>query len=104
MSCLTAIANTHTHTHTHTNPRTKHTLAHNLAEGEKSGEREGNSGETMAMPSDGEIERFKRDGRMCVVRGGGWEDGPLCKREQLSPPFQFSKAPEHCGTRSRTPL
>jgi hypothetical protein len=25
----------------------------------------------MAMPSDGEIERSKRDGRMCVVRGGG---------------------------------
>jgi hypothetical protein len=25
----------------------------------------------MAMPSDGEIERPKRDGTMCVVRGGG---------------------------------
>jgi hypothetical protein len=32
----------------------------------------------------------------CALWGGG--DGPLCKREQLSPPFQFSKAPEHCGT------
>jgi hypothetical protein len=33
----------------------------------------------------------------CVLCVGG-EDGPLCKREQLSPPVQFSKAPEHCGT------
>jgi len=46
----------------------------------------------MAMPSDGEIERSKRDGRMCVVRGWGG-DGPLCKREQLSPAFSNSPRP-----------
>jgi hypothetical protein len=96
MSRLTAIANTHTHTPAH--------KTHTRAEGEKSGEREGNSGETMAMPSDGEIDGPKGMAGcvLCVGGGAGGGKTPLCKREQLSPPFQFSKAPEHCGTTSRT--
>jgi hypothetical protein len=46
----------------------------------------------MAMPSDGEIERSKRDGRMCVVRGGG-KTGRYVKGNNFHPLFPILQGP-----------